>query len=205
MNLELEGYSLAWATDLKSATHETHAQSFQLILLDLGLPDGSGFTFLRDLRKAGSMVPVIILTAKTDEDSVVEGLQSGASDYIRKPFGDRELLARIKTVLREPQTRTEQIRYGELVVRVDQRKVLHAGSEVELSPREFDILHYLVQNADNVVTRKSMLESLDREANLFDRTIDSNVSHVRARLRRSGVKSIQISSIYGVGYRLEKT
>jgi two-component system OmpR family response regulator len=101
VNLELEGYKVSWMRDLKSALQFKDENKFDLAILDLGLPDGSGLDFLKDLRKQDFQKPVLILTAKTDEDSVVVGLQDGANDYIRKPFGNKELLARIKTALRE--------------------------------------------------------------------------------------------------------
>ncbi len=204
INLEAEGYRVHWATDLASAAIANKRKSLELVLLDLGLPDGSGFQFLKAIRESGSRIPVIILTAKTDEDSVVEGLQLGANDYVRKPFGDRELLARIKTALKEPQVRSHQIRYGDLLVLVDRRQVMYGDREIDLSPREFDILSYFVQHADTVITREALLETIDKDNELFDRTIDSTISHVRSRLKKSGLKSIEINSIYGVGYRLEK-
>jgi two-component system OmpR family response regulator len=204
LNLEHEGYKVHWASALQTASSFFQRSKIELVILDLGLPDGSGFQFLKEIRTSGSRVPVVILTAKTDEDSVVEGLQSGANDYVRKPFGDRELLARIKTALREPQVRSPQLRYGDLLVLLDKREVVYNGTEVDLSPREFEILAYFVENAERVVTREAILSSIDKNGELFDRTIDSNVSHVRARLKKAGVKTVQISSIYGVGYRLEK-
>ena len=204
VNLELEGYRVHWATDLKTAYAANETKKLGLIILDLGLPDGSGLKFLADIRAGGSRMPVIILTAKTDEDSVVEGLQLGANDYIRKPFGNREFLARVKTTLREPQSREHQLRYGDVLILIDKRKVMHGESEIEVNRREFDVLKYLVEHADSVVTRESLLQSLDKSGEIFDRTIDSHVSHVRSKLRKAGVASVQISSVYGVGYRLEK-
>ncbi|MDR3606787.1 MAG: response regulator transcription factor [Oligoflexia bacterium] len=204
LNLEHEGYKVHWANSLHAAMIANKRKNLELIVLDVGLPDGSGFDFLKEIRKAGSRIPVLVLTAKTDVDSVVEGLQFGANDYIRKPFDDRELLARIKTALNEPQIRSHQVRYGGLLVLIDQRKVLHDGKEIELSPREFDILAFFVQNAEAVLTRDRLLEAIDKNGDLFDRTIDSNVSHLRSRLKAAGVHSVQIGSVYGVGYRLEK-
>src|SRR4051812_28972733 len=121
LNLEIEGYQIQWVKDLASAATETSSRRFELILLDLGLPDGNGLSFLKQLRESGSATPVIILTAKTDEDSVVEGLQLGANDYMRKPFGDRELIARIKTALREPQPKDRQLKFADLVLHLDRR------------------------------------------------------------------------------------
>jgi len=205
LNLENEGYQIHWAKSLKDAAQSAAESRPDLVILDLGLPDGSGLSFLKDLRQSGSMVPVIILTAKTDEDTVVEGLQLGANDYVRKPFGDRELLARIKTALREPQSRDRQLRFGDLLLLLDRRQLVASGQEVDLSPREFDLLVHFVQNAGKVVSREALLRVFDKDGEIFDRTVDSHVSHVRTRLRKAGVSSVQISSVYGVGYRLEKS
>ncbi len=204
INLEHEGYHVHWANSLQMAADINKRVDLNLILLDLNLPDGNGLTFLKELRSAGSRIPVLILTAKTDEDAVVEGLQEGANDYIRKPFGDRELLARLKIALREPQDRSPQIRYAGLLLLVEERKLMNGSEEVALSPREFDIVAHFFRNAEKVVSREAILEALGKDAELYDRTIDSNVSHVRARLRAAGIKSVQITSVYGVGYRLEK-
>jgi two-component system OmpR family response regulator len=134
----------------------------------------------------------------------VEGLQSGANDYVRKPFGNKELLARVKTVLRDPVPGTPQIRYGDLVVLSEKRKIVYGEKEVDLNRREFDILSYFIDHAESVVTRDALLQMLDKDREIYDRTIDSHVSHVRSRLKQAGITSVQISSVYGVGYRLEK-
>jgi DNA-binding response OmpR family regulator len=135
---------------------------------------------------------------------VVEGLQAGANDYIRKPFGKLELLARIQTALKGPAEQTPQMQCGELLIRLDQRRVMFGDQEIEMKRREFDVLSYFVQHFDAVVTRETLITALNKESEIFDRTIDAHVSHVRARLKKAGVTSLQISSIYGVGYRLEK-
>ncbi len=204
VNLEAEGYQVHWARDLASATEMQSSLHPHLLILDLNLPDGNGMNLLKNIRSSGSKTPVIILTAKTDEDSVVEGLTSGANDYVRKPFGNKELLARIKTALRDSQETTPQIKYGNLVVLSDKRKIMYGDKEIELNRREYDILHFFIAHSESVVTRESLLTSLDKDREIFDRTIDSHVSHVRTRLRQAGVSTLQINSIYGVGYRLEK-
>ena len=204
INLELEGYQFFRASNLKEARVLNAQHSVHLVILDLGLPDGHGFDFLRELRESGSRLPVIILTAQTDEESVVEGLQLGANDYMRKPFGHRELLARIKAVLREPQRRERQVRYDDLLILIDQRNVRFAEETIELNRREFDVLLYLVEKAENIVTRDALLQLFDKDGEIFDRTIDSHVSHLRSKLKKAGVQSIKISSVYGLGYRLEK-
>lgn len=208
VSLELEGYRVKWVQNLASADAARGDWLFGLVILDLGLPDGNGLRYLKDLKSSKNpsevSTPVVILTAQTDEDSVVEGLSAGASDYVRKPFGNRELLARIKTVLREPETQSHQLRYGNLVIQLDQRRVTYGDQDIDLSRREFDLLCHFVQRSEAVVTRDALLQALGKDDEIFDRTIDSHVSHLRARLRKVGVQSIQISSVYGVGYRLEK-
>lgn len=205
VNLELEGYKVSGATTLASAGKIFSSNTFDLIILDLNLPDGSGFYFLSQIRTTGSKTPVIILTAQTHEDAVVEGLQRGANDYMRKPFGHKELFARIKAVLKHPILKEEQIRYADVVLLVDQRLLRHNDKNIEINRREFDILKYLIQRADKVVTRDSLIQDMDKDSEIFDRTIDSHISHLRAKLKQNQITSIKISSVYGVGYRLEKT
>jgi len=202
--LELEGYKVTWARDLRSATEANETSSFELVILDVNLPDGSGLSLCSSIRSKGSRIPIIFLTAKTDEDSVVEGFNAGANDYVKKPFGNRELLARIKAVLREPARRDAQLRFGNLLVLIDKRQVFIEEKEIDFNRREFDILTILIQNSEAVITRESLLNSLNKAEEVFDRTIDSHVSHIRSKLKKANVNSVQITSVYGIGYRLEK-
>jgi len=202
--LELEGYKLTWVKDLRSALEVEEKSKFDLVILDVNLPDGSGLSLCSTLRSKGSRIPVIFLTAKTDEDSVVAGFNAGANDYVKKPFGNRELLVRIKTALREPLIRDAKVKFGNLVILVDKRQVFIEDKEIDLNRREFDILAMIVQHSEAVVTREALLNSLDKTEEVYDRTIDSHISHIRSKLKKSGVDSVQITSVYGVGYRLEK-
>lgn len=204
VNLELEGYKVSAAPTLSSADKIFPSKVFDLIILDLNLPDGSGFDFLTQVRSSGCKTPVIILTAQTHEDAVVEGLQRGANDYMRKPFGNKELFARIKAVLKQPILKEEQIRYADVVLLVEQRLIRHKDRNIEINRREFDILKYLVQRADKVVTRESLIQDMDKDSEIYDRTIDSHISHLRSKLKQNQIISIKISSVYGIGYRLEK-
>jgi DNA-binding response OmpR family regulator len=204
VNLELEGYVVTWARDLRTARRADEAEKFDLVVLDLGLPDGNGLSFCKQLRQKHSRIPIIILTAQTDEKSVVDGLDSGANDYVRKPFGPLELLARIRTALGEPALRDQQLRYGGLVVLVEQRRVFFEGKPLEMSPREFDILKFFVKNAESVISRERLIEAVDSGSEISDRTIDSHVSHVRKHLRAAGVEAVKITPVYGIGYRMEK-
>lgn len=204
LNLELENYKVTWTRDVKSTLEEQSKNKFSLIILDLGLPDGSGLTFCNEIRKAGSRTPVIMLTAQTDEDSVVKGLSAGANDYVRKPFGNRELLARIKKVLHEPVSSVSELRIGDLTISLEDRRVRCGDQDIDFNRREFDIFSVFMQNAGTVITRDTLLEALDKNGEIYDRTIDSHLSHIRAKLRAHSVTSPQIVSVYGVGYRLEK-
>jgi DNA-binding response OmpR family regulator len=200
--LKLDGYEVAWAQNLQQAKDLIRQNAFQLAILDLNLPDGSGL-FLANTLKTES-VPFLMLTASGDEESVVNGFEAGAVDYVRKPFSNRELKARIQVILKEEAKEEKSLQYGGVSVMRDKRVVKWGEKTVELNRREFDIFCHFVANAENVVTRDSLLKLLDKEGEIFDRTIDSHVSHLRRRLRKAGIDSVQISPVYGVGYRLEK-
>lgn len=204
VNFRAEGYGVTWERDLRGAFRAEKDKPFDLVVLDRELPDGVGLDLCRYLRSRGSRLPVLVLTARADEDSVVEGLYAGANDYVRKPFGNRELLARVRVALNEPMQRAEQMRFGELLLLTEQRRAFWRQHELELNRREYDILTALIRQAGHVVSRESLLENFGGEADIFDRTIDSHVSHLRAKFRKAGVSTIRIASVYGVGYRLEQ-
>lgn len=202
--LELEGYEVLWKRQLLEARQSVLADAPGLVLLDLGLPDGNGLSLLEGLRRSGSNLPVVVLTAQTEEDTVVEALRGGANDYIRKPFGNRELLARLEAAQRGPLQRGERLEYDKLVLHPDRRAAAYEGRDLDLKRREFDLLQHLMEHAEAVVTRDALLERFGVEGEIFDRTVDSHVSHLRSRLRQTGADTIRIQSIYGVGYRLER-
>lgn len=204
VSLEAAGYKIFRASNLREAFDINEKQKLALVVLDLGLSDGSGLDFLKKIRASKSRLPIIILSAQSDEDTVVEGLRLGANDYIKKPFGHKEFLARIKTALKESSTAEDKVRYGDFLILLEQRLVKYKDQTIELNRREFDILLLLVQRAETIVTRESLIQSLDKEGEIFDRTIDSHISHLRSRFRTYGITAVKISSIYGVGYRLEK-
>ncbi len=204
LNLELESWTVLRAASLAEARALESNNRIDGVILDLGLPDGSGLGFLKELREKESRVPVLVLTAQTDEETVVSGLELGANDYIRKPFSMRELMVRIKVALKEPTLREHQVRFGPLLILKEARQASIDNLPVELNRREFDILTYLADHGGQVVTRERLLNKMDVEGEVFDRTIDSHISHIRARLKKAGVTQIVISSVYGVGYRLEE-
>lgn len=203
LNLELEGWECVHASSLADARLAEAGGPLSLVILDLGLPDGSGLGFLKELREKNSRLPVIILTAQTDEASVVTGLESGANDYVKKPFSLKELVARVRVVMREPALRENQVRFGPLLILKESRTASVAGVQIELNRREFEILTYLADHAGQVVTRERLLDALGADGEVTDRTIDSHISHIRARFKKAETQQVAITSVYGVGYRLE--
>lgn len=200
--LKLDGHDVAWAQSVEQAKDFIRQNSFQLAILDLNLPDGSGLFLASGLRS--DSVPFLMLTASGDEESVVSGFEAGAADYVRKPFSNRELKARIQVILKGDAKGEKSLQYAGVSVMREKRLVKWGEKTIELNRREFDIFCHFVANAENVVTRDALLKLLDKEGEIFDRTIDSHVSHLRRRLRKAGIDSVQISPVYGVGYRLEK-
>lgn len=207
VNLTTEGYKVSWAENMAKAREQQQSKKFSLIILDRNLPDGNGLDLLKEFRAQGVTTPIVFLTALTDENSVVEGLLAGANDYVRKPFSTKEFLARVQVVLKttfKTSTSDQGPSFDDLKIDLNQRRIFWREIEVSVNRREFDILLYLVERAEAVVTRQQLVDSIDKEGEIFDRTVDSHVSHVRARLKAVGVSSVKISSVYGVGYRLEK-
>jgi DNA-binding response OmpR family regulator len=205
VHLELAGFAVDWCQDLKSAKQRFPTQSYEIVVLDLGLPDGSGLQLLQDIRNQGANLPVLILTAQTDEGSVVHGLELGANDYVRKPFSTKELLARLHVLTREPSRPETLLRFGPVVILRNQRKILIDNKEFILNRREYDIFSVFVENAERVLTRAFIIEKVIDQSEIFDRTVDSHISHIRQKLKKiSNEPPVQINSVYGVGYRLER-
>ena len=201
LNLQLEHYNVKWATNVRNALEHYTAAIPQLLILDIGLPDGNGIDLCKEIRKFNANIPIIILTAQVDENTAVTCLNCGADDFIRKPFGNRELLARIK---RLTQSNTNEILIGELKILKQQRKVFINTNEVTLNRRQYDILFHLAGQLDNIINREYLIQVLGCEKDINDRTIDSHICQLRGKLNRAGLKTLKISSVYGEGYRLEK-
>jgi two-component system, OmpR family, alkaline phosphatase synthesis response regulator PhoP len=197
--LEREGYSvLAVGTGSEALTVLAH-QPVRLVVLDLALPDIDGLEVCRQIR-ARSSVPVVMLTARDDEPDRLAGLEIGADDYIGKPFSPKELVARMKAVLRrvEPHAVEEQLVLGDVVVRVGAHEVSVAGKPVALRAKEFDLLAYLIRNRGTVLSRELLLERVWG----FDyaggtRTVDVHVAQLRRKLERPQL----IQTVRGVGYK----
>lgn len=206
INLELEKHKVLTSASLQDAILQYSKNQFDAVVLDLGLPDGSGFDFLQMVRKENKTLPVLILSAQSDEDSVVKGLVSGANDFVKKPYSFKELNARLNLITHKIKTLTheEVLEYKNLKINKAKRTVSFLDKEIELNRREFDILAYFVQNSERIVTREMLLQHLDKDLEIFDRTIDSHISHIRKTFKKYDISDLLISSVYGLGYRFEE-
>jgi two-component system OmpR family response regulator len=205
-SLELEGHHIFWAQKLQQAFEINQTKAIELVVLDMGPSQQGGLEFVKKIREHRQQLPVMILSSQTDDASVVEGLQIGASDYLKKPFGQRELLARIKMLLKEERKTDTHLclSYGDLEVFVEQRLVKFMQKPIEVNRREFDILCSFIQRPETILSRDFLMEAIKKEGEIFDRTIDSHISHLRSRLKDCNIHSIKIAAVYGLGYRLEK-
>jgi DNA-binding response OmpR family regulator len=211
MSLGYKEYQVFVAGDLATAKKLFSEHTFDLLILDVNLPDGMSFPFCKSVREKDSQLPIIMLTARTDEESAVQGMTSGADDYVRKPFGINELLVRMQKLLERNTKLAKEIKYGPLKISSSKRMAWAYERELSLGKKEFDILHLLISKQGEVVTREEIVRVFGGEdSEVYDRTVDSHLSHLRKKLRdcmsaenTTGEQAIQITPVYGVGYRLE--
>jgi DNA-binding response OmpR family regulator len=197
--LEQEGYPVISVVTGAEALRVIETEPVRLVVLDLNLPDMDGLDVCRQIR-ARSSVPVVMLTARDEERDRLAGLETGADDYIGKPFSPRELVARMKAVLRrsEPHSEEELLVLGDVVLRRSAREVGVAGEPIELRPKEFDLLAYLMQNRGAVLSRDVLLERVwGYDYAGGTRTVDVHVAQLRRKLRRPDL----IRTIRGSGYK----
>lgn len=205
-SLESEGYTVTHCATVAQALEAVGAGRFDLCLLDLTLPHGSGYDVCKAI-KAKDDTPVIFLTAFDDEVNVVMGLELGADDYISKPFRLRELMARIKTVLRRSKgAATEEIRISGLTVRMKEGKVLKNGQEVILTALEYKLLLTFLQNRGRVLSRNMLLESIWDVAGDFvsDNTLSVYIKRLREKIEDDPVEPQIIKTVRGMGYKVDE-
>jgi DNA-binding response OmpR family regulator len=202
MSLRYQGFELSIATTLQQAQSVLAGRGFDLLMLDVGLPDGSGADFCRQVRERDADVPILMLTARTEEATAVASIDGGADDYVRKPYGLLELSARMKRLVQRRAKDRSPLAFGPVAIDMKRRMVMVDGRDLHLGKREFDILHLLVREGGGAVTREQILAMLDCDREIYDRTIDSHLSHLRRKLKDAGA-AVRITAIYGVGYRLE--
>lgn len=198
--LEESGYHVAVAHDGEEGFLDARYNPYDLVVLDLMLPKLDGMEVARRLRVAGNTTPILMLTARDTEQEKIQGLDVGADDYLTKPFGFGEFLARVRALLRrESMNRTSVMRVGDLAVDTVARRVYRAGIEVPLSGREYALLEYLVYHAGQVVTRDLLLENVWTDSDVESNVIDVYVGYLRQKIDAPTGRPL-IHTIRGVGY-----
>jgi len=203
-NLRFEGYQTCAATDGEMALALAAREAPDLVILDLMMPRMSGWEVCQSLRARGIDVPIIMLTARGAEADRVGGLELGADDYLTKPFSLRELLARVRAVLRRPGPRhkVDQYAFGDVRVRVRSRQVFVAGREMSLTRKEFDLLTYLLAHQGEVVTRERLLDEVwGYERFPTTRTVDTHILRLRRKFEADPDRPHWILTVHGQGYR----
>jgi DNA-binding response OmpR family regulator len=208
-SLEVEGYRVAVAVEGTEALERVREQAPDLIVLDLMLPGMHGFQVLRKLRSEGHEMPVLILSARGEEADKVQGFRLGADNYAVKPIGVLELLARIDAMLRRAQQRAgpaepQRYQFGTVEVDVAARKVEKAGVQVELSPKEFDLLLYLLRRSGTVVSRSELLHQVwGYKRAVPTRTVDAHIALLRGKLEENPAQPRYLLTARKAGYRLD--
>ncbi len=205
-NLELEGYAVRSAETGEAALQELARRSFDVALVDVMLPRMSGYEVCREIRARGLQLPLIMLTARSEECDRITGLDLGADDYVTKPFGVRELLARVRAQLRrtsvQPDSREEFV-FGDVRVHTGKRLVTRRGHRVEMSTREFELLQYLLAHRGEVVSRDQLLRDVWGYSQVVvTRTVDNFVAKLRLHLEPKPHDPRYLITVHGSGYQL---
>ncbi len=206
--LQRDGYDTTVVRDGESALEVMRTQGADLLVLDLMLPGVDGLTIAKTLRESGDNTPIVMLTAKDRESDIVLGLGLGADDYMRKPFSPAELVARVQAVLRRHTDTAPQsgpiIRSGDLVVSVEKRSVTVDGKEVQLTAKEFDLLHFMASNRERVYTRDQLLTQVWDYSYIGDTsTVTVHIRRLRSKIEQNPEKPRHIKTVWGVGYKFE--
>ena len=201
--LESAGYTVELAGDGKTAMDKLHATDYDLVILDLMLPDVDGLAVLERARNRKVSPPVLILSARGGVDDRVKGLELGADDYLVKPFAFVELLARIRALLRRGQPTPERLVVSDLTLDCIRRKVTRAGENIELAPKEFSILEYMMRNRGRPLSRTMIVEHVwDMEYDGLTNIVDVYIRHLRSKIDDHFPAKL-IQTVRGIGYMLE--
>jgi DNA-binding response OmpR family regulator len=202
--LEHAGFAVVVAYDGKAALAAARARKPDLVVLDLGLPELDGLDVARTLR-AESNVPIVMLTGRSEESDKLVGLELGADDYVTKPFSPKELVARVRAVLRRierPRTETEIIRVGEVTLDIPRMRTTVADRGVDLTPTEFQLVATMAREPGRVFTRAQLLDAVHGVAfESYERAIDAHVKNIRHKLEPDPARPRYLLTVYGVGYR----
>ncbi|HET9392456.1 MAG TPA: response regulator transcription factor [Candidatus Rubrimentiphilum sp.] len=205
--LQQESFEVVVCQTVATALAELERQRPDMMILDITLPDGSGLDILRRGVKS-HRIPTIMLTARSDEVDRVVGLELGADDYIVKPFSPREVVARVRAVMRrvdrEAEDTSQALRVKDLEIDEGAHEVRVAGSVVPITPAEFRILQVLAQNAGHVLTRAQLLDLVHDDGSIFERTLDRHINNLRRKIEPNPEDPVYVVTVYGVGYKLRK-
>jgi DNA-binding response OmpR family regulator len=201
--LESAGYAVDVAHAGHTAVEMVHAAEYDLVILDLGLPDTDGLSVLQKIRNRKVIPPVLILSARDSVDDRVKGLEQGADDYLVKPFAFVELLARVRVLLRRGQPTPEKLQVGELTLDCIRRRVTRANENIELAPKEFSILEYMMRNRGRPLSRTMIVEHVwDMDYDGLTNIVDVYIRHLRSKIDdRWPMKMIR--TVRGIGYMLD--
>lgn len=204
-NLKFEKYDVVTATDGETAYRLQHSENPDLIVLDLMLPRLSGLELCRRLRAEGIQIPILMLTARSEEADRVLGLDLGADDYVTKPFSVAELMARVRALLRRTTVAASlptSLKFGQVEVDFKKYVARRRGKPIEMTRKEFDLLRFLAARRDTVVTREELLNKVwGFDANPITRTVDNHVANLRAKLEADPSRPVYLQTVHGVGYK----
>ena len=209
-NLEIEGYAVAVAHDGARGLEMAREGGPDLVILDLMLPGLNGYRVLSALREGGSEIPVLILTARSEEADKVRGFRFGADDYVTKPFGLLELLGRVSALLRRsgavsgrrPEVNAGRVKFGEIELQPASHRVYRRGEPIELRPKEFELLMALVRRSGDVISRLELLRQVwGYDAEVVSRTVDTHVAELRRKLEEDPARPRHILTVRKIGYR----
>ncbi|MEA2602021.1 MAG: hypothetical protein QOF89_3013 [Acidobacteriota bacterium] len=205
---QYEGYAVTLARDGEAGLQLATAEAPDLILLDVMLPRMTGLDICKQLRSGGNLVPIIMLTARGQEIDKVLGLKLGADDYITKPFGFMELLARAEAVLRRARPplpaaeAPETYRFSDVVIDFKRHEARKGNAEIDLSPREFQLLAYFIQHRGEIVTRETLLDTVwDYNAIPFTRTVDMHIAKLRKKIEDNPADPKHVITVHRLGYK----
>jgi DNA-binding response OmpR family regulator len=204
MNLELEGFEVVTAADGEAGIQLVNERKPDIIIMDVMMPRKDGLQTCRELRTSGISTPLILLTARSSEVDKVLGLDLGADDYLAKPFGMLELLARVKALLRRVQrvTSVDEIRFSDVLVDFKAYRALKNEQPIDLSAREYRLLRYLVVKQGNVVTRDELLDEVwGYNSYPTTRTVDNHIARLRQKIEANVDEPQHILTVHGVGYK----
>src|ERR1700723_4084258 len=201
--LESAGYAVDVAGNGATAVDLVHGAEYDLIILDLGLPDMDGLTVLQKIRNRKTSPPVLILSARDQVDDRVKGLEGGADDYLVKPFAFVELLARVRVLLRRGQPAPERLQVGDLALDCIRRKVTRAAEPIDLAPKEFGILEYMMRNKGRPLSRTMIVEHVwDMDYDGLTNIVDVYIRHLRSKIDDRFPQKL-IQTVRGIGYMIE--